>query len=76
MTTKEEMHLLIDEMSDTTVTKLMNLYYILIDDEKYDENGNVVVDEFYQKLLDEITQEKDDEVYTQDEVMAILGLNL
>lgn len=44
------------------------------DDDTYDENGEVIVDEFYQKMLDNIDPDDEGIAFTEAELREELGI--
>ncbi|EOH74128.1 MULTISPECIES: hypothetical protein [Enterococcus] len=73
---QEELSYAIQNLDEEATEIVLQLVYKLINDKDdlIDENGEVVVDEFYKKLLANIDQEDDGQTFTYDEIKKELGI--
>lgn len=74
MSTADQIKKAVDHLDEQQKQVLLLIIHSwnLGDDDSYDEEGNVIVDEFYQKMIDEI--DPDDEGVPAEEVYKMLGI--
>lgn len=63
----------LDEPQLQTILMMIHTWNNPLED-KYDENGHVIVDAFYQSLLDGIDEDDEGIEYTEEELRKELGL--
>ncbi len=77
MTAKETLTAITKHLNEEQVSVLLRYIYTVfpeISDEMINENGEVVVDEFYQNMLYQIDPHDKGEKYSKEELLKELGI--
>ena len=77
MTAKETLTAIIKHLNEEQVSVLLRYIYTVfpeISDEMINENGEVVVAEFYQNMIHQIDSNDKGEKYSKEELLKELGI--
>lgn len=76
-TKQEELSYAIQNLDEEATEIVLQLVYKLTDNKNdlLDENGDVIVDDFYKNLLADIDKEDEGQVFTYDEMKKELGID-
>ena len=77
MTAKETLTAIIKHLNEEQVSVLLRYIYTVfpeISDEMINENGEVVVDEFYQNMIHQIDPNDKGKKYSKEELLKELGI--
>ena len=77
MTAKETLTAITKHLNEEQVSVLLRYIYTVfpeISDEMINENGEVVVDEFYQNMIKQIDPHDEGEKYSKEELLKELGI--
>ena len=77
MTAKETLTAITKHLNEEQVSVLLRYIYTVfpeISDEMINENGEVVVDEFYQNMIHQIDSHDEGEKYSKEELLKELGI--
>ena len=77
MTAKETLTAITKHLNEEQVSVLLRYIYTVfpeISDEMINENGEVVVDEFYQNMINQIDHHDEGEKYSKEELLKELGI--
>lgn len=75
MSAIEQLKELVNHLNEEEAAAILRLYYTIAkkyDEDLVDENGEVIVDDFYQTMIDNI--DTDDPGLPADEVYRMLGI--